>query len=60
VSVSGYDARFWEPRRIGDTAKGRWRVRWRVAGREQRTAVRRDHGRARPGHAARGGGAELV
>jgi hypothetical protein len=32
--VSSYDVKFWEPRKIGDTAKGRWRVRWEVAGRE--------------------------
>jgi site-specific recombinase XerD len=32
--MNSYDARFWEPRKIGDTARGRWRVRWAVAGRE--------------------------
>jgi hypothetical protein len=32
--VSSYDVKFWEPRRIGDTTKGRWWVRWEVAGRE--------------------------
>jgi integrase len=32
--VSSYDVKFWEPRKIGDTARGRWRVRWAVAGRE--------------------------
>jgi integrase len=32
--VSSYDVKFWEPRKIGDTARGRWRVRWEVAGRE--------------------------
>ena len=34
--MNSYDVRFWEPRKIGDTAKGRWRVRWAVAGREHR------------------------
>jgi hypothetical protein len=34
VSISGYEVKLWEPRRIGGTAKGRWRVRWQVAGRE--------------------------
>ena len=32
--MNSYDVRFWEPRKIGDTARGRWRVRWAVAGRE--------------------------
>ena len=32
--MSSYDVRFWDPRKIGDTARGRWRVRWSVAGRE--------------------------
>ena len=32
--MNSYDVRFWDPRKIGDTAKGRWRVRWAVAGRE--------------------------
>jgi integrase len=29
-----YDVKIWDPRRIGDTTRGRWRVRWSVAGRE--------------------------
>jgi hypothetical protein len=32
--MNSYDVRFWEPRKIGDTTRGRWRVRWAVAGRE--------------------------
>jgi hypothetical protein len=32
--VTSYQARFWDIKKIGDTAKGRWRVRWAVAGRE--------------------------
>ena len=32
--MNSYDVKFWDPRKIGDTAKGRWRVRWAVAGRE--------------------------
>jgi integrase len=32
--MSSYDVKVWGPRKIGDTAKGRWRVRWAVAGRE--------------------------
>ena len=32
--MSTYDVKMWDPRKIGDTAKGRWRVRWAVAGRE--------------------------
>ena len=32
--MNSYDVRFWDPRKIGDTARGRWRVRWSVAGRE--------------------------
>ena len=32
--MNSYDVRFWDPRKIGDTARGRWRVRWAVAGRE--------------------------
>jgi Aminotransferase class I and II len=32
---STYDVRIWDPRKIGDTAKGRWRVRWVVAGKEK-------------------------
>src|ERR1700680_1293981 len=33
-SMSTYDVKIWDPKKIGDTAKGRWRVRWAVAGRE--------------------------
>jgi site-specific recombinase XerD len=32
--MNNYDVKFWDPRKIGDTVKGRWRVRWAVAGRE--------------------------
>jgi len=32
--MNSYDVKFWEPKKIGDTAKGRWRVRWLVAGGE--------------------------
>jgi integrase len=32
--MNSYDVKIWDPRKIGDTAKGRWRVRWAVAGRE--------------------------
>jgi integrase len=32
--MTTYDVKVWDPRKIGDTAKGRWRVRWAVAGRE--------------------------
>ena len=32
--MNSYDVKFWDPRKIGDTARGRWRVRWSVAGRE--------------------------
>ena len=32
--MNSYDVRFWDTRKIGDTARGRWRVRWAVAGRE--------------------------
>jgi hypothetical protein len=32
--MNSYDVKFWEPRKIGDTARGRWRVRWLVAGGE--------------------------
>ena len=32
--MSTYDVKVWDPKKIGDTAKGRWRVRWAVAGRE--------------------------
>jgi integrase len=29
-----YEVKFWDVKKIGDTNKGRWRVRWAVAGRE--------------------------
>ncbi len=29
--MNTYDVKIWDPRKIGDTAKGRWRVRWAVA-----------------------------
>ena len=32
--MSTYDVKIWDPKKIGDTTKGRWRVRWAVAGRE--------------------------
>ena len=32
--MNSYDVKFWDTRKISDTAKGRWRVRWAVAGRE--------------------------
>ena len=32
--MTSYDVKFWDTRKIGDTARGRWRVRWAVAGRE--------------------------
>ena len=32
--MTSYDVKVWDPKKIGDTAKGRWRVRWAVAGRE--------------------------
>ena len=32
--MNSYDVRFWDIKKVGDTAKGRWRVRWAVAGRE--------------------------
>ncbi|HEY5360469.1 MAG TPA: hypothetical protein VIJ82_22765 [Streptosporangiaceae bacterium] len=32
--MNSYDVRFWDTRKIGDTARGRYRVRWSVAGRE--------------------------
>ena len=32
--MNSYDVKFWEPKKIGDTARGRWRVRWLVAGGE--------------------------
>ena len=31
--MNSYDVRFWDIKKVGDTAKGRWRVRWGVAGR---------------------------
>jgi integrase len=33
--MSTYDVRIWDPRKISDTARGRWRVRWVVAGHEK-------------------------
>jgi hypothetical protein len=30
-----YDVKIWDPRKITDTARGRWRVRWVVAGHEK-------------------------
>ncbi len=32
--MSTYAVKICDPRKIGDTAKGRWRVRWAVGGRE--------------------------
>jgi integrase len=32
---ASYDVKFWDTRRIGDTSRGRWRVRWAVDGRER-------------------------
>jgi integrase len=32
--MTSYRVKFWDVKKIGDTAKGRWRVRWAVAGRE--------------------------
>jgi integrase len=32
--MNSYDVKFWDPKKIDDTARGRWRVRWHVAGRE--------------------------
>jgi len=32
--MNSYDVRFWDTRKIGDTARGRYRVRWAVDGRE--------------------------
>jgi integrase len=32
--MTSYQVKFWDVKKIGDTAKGRWRVRWAVAGRE--------------------------
>jgi len=32
--MTSYDVRFWDIRKIGDTARGRYRVRWAVGGRE--------------------------
>ena len=31
--MNSYDVRFWDIKKVSDTAKGRWRVRWGVAGR---------------------------
>ena len=31
--MNSYDVRFWDIKKVTDTAKGRWRVRWGVAGR---------------------------
>ena len=31
--MNSYDVRFWDIKKGTDTAKGRWRVRWGVAGR---------------------------
>jgi integrase len=31
--MNSYEVRFWDIKKVGDTAKGRWRVRWAVAGR---------------------------
>jgi hypothetical protein len=30
--MTSYQVKFWDVKKIGDTAKGRWRVRWAVAG----------------------------
>ena len=32
--MTSYQVKFWDLKKIGDTAKGRWRVRWAVAGHE--------------------------
>jgi len=32
--MTSYQVKFWDVKKIGDTAKGRWRVRWAVAGGE--------------------------
>ena len=32
--MNSYQVRFWDIRKIGDTAQGRYRVRWAVGGRE--------------------------
>src|SRR5215475_7158666 len=32
--MNSYHVRFWDIRKISDTARGRYRVRWAVAGRE--------------------------
>jgi integrase len=32
--MNSYDVRFWDTRKIGDTARGRYRVRWSAGGRE--------------------------
>ena len=29
--MNSYDVRFWDIKKVSDTAKGRWRVRWGVA-----------------------------
>lgn len=34
MTAGTYDVRFWQPRRLGDTTRGRWRVRWRTDTRE--------------------------
>ena len=31
--MNSYEVRFWDLKKVGDTASGRWRVRWAVAGR---------------------------
>ena len=33
--MNSYDVRFWDIKKVSDTASGRWRVRWAVAGRER-------------------------
>jgi hypothetical protein len=32
--MNSYDVRFWDIKKVRDTASGRWRVRWAVAGRQ--------------------------
>jgi len=32
--MNSHEIRFWDTKKAGDTARGRWRVRWAVAGRE--------------------------
>jgi integrase len=32
--MTSYDVKLWDVKKIGDTSKGRWRVRWAVAGHE--------------------------